>query len=137
MKKYYFYPEDYLSHDEIYNKLEEVGVFQCDELESDGTHYDMSTAIDIREVPIDLYNKIIEHNREELEENENLELMVKHAETICIDENGCYYGGGSYYTYILFGHDEPVWWEEPSDFENYRIRFVKNKLKELGWLKEE
>jgi len=128
--------------DEIYEKMEDVGIFEpMDELDDDGIYYDGHTSISIEDLSRDTRQSIIHFYKERgysIDEI-NEDLMIKISETIVIDETE---QKGSYdislfYTTYMIGETENFHLKEESENEtNIRERFncVKELLQSLDFI---
>ena len=119
-----------VTHDELEKSFYEAGVFESDEVNDDGFHYDMSTGFCINDTSEEVRKDILNFFGKEVEDD----LYVKVAETIYIDvENKTgYYSFCDYYVYTL---DTDVNYFEEVDSKTFS--YIVNRMrKKLDSVKE-
>lgn len=140
-----FKPNPGLTREQIKSVLEYFGAFHFDKNNEDGTHYDMSTAVSLSELPNQTREEIISHYLEDYELDltdedvlEECELIVRESKKIVVDmvnEEYLYQDNG-YYTYLLNRVDggNIHYVDAPAGYKTSSFLNLEKGLQKIAWV---
>lgn len=139
-----FTPTKGLTESEIYDTLQKLGVFHCEDYNHDDIRYEMSDTIGLDDLPESSREELISYYKEEYnldfsneETVEDYDLVVREGKTVLFDmkNNQFSYSEGDFYGYALNnGLGETVYLEHPEDHKTEFFTQLEDQLRQIGWI---